>query len=258
MERGSRRVGIAEWIRDERVRTATQAAMRSVGLSSNHRRAHNPGVSPAVGPKEKLSLRKRLFPPNNEPWWHRGLQPTSEHREAITQMAATLPHCGDGRTEAVLAHAQEIAQTAVDRAAAADRRATTIAGTVAIAASLTLSGASLVFDDDKIKDDVWRGVLAFILFAATAAFVIAAVYALVALVRHRKWTWAEMWDLPTQAVSGEELNRNRAAYLLHNFRWNWEISDVKNRCVDNALRSLIVALVLLALLALALFIYALT
>ena len=72
----------------------------------------------------------------------------------------------------MLAHAHEIAQTAVDRAAAADRRATTIAGTVSIAATVTLSGASLVFDDKKIKGDDWRGVLAFLLFAATAAFVV--------------------------------------------------------------------------------------
>jgi hypothetical protein len=204
------------------------------------------------------SLHDRLFPPRNHPWWTRDRKPRTQHLDAIDAMIKTLPSGEDGTSEAVLAHAQEIAQTAVDRAAAADRRATTIAGTVAIAASLTLSGASLVFDTSKIKDEVWRGALAFILFAATAAFVAAAVYALVALVRYREWNWAEMWDLPRTVGSADELNRIRAAHLLHNFCRNWEISDVKNRWVDNALRALIVALVLLAVLALALFFYALT
>jgi hypothetical protein len=203
-----------------------------------------------------------LFPTKNAAWWNRNRKRLPEkeeqHRAAINEMIATLPSRGDGTVDAVVTHAEEIAQTAVDRAAAADRRATTIAGTVAIAASLTLTGSSLVFDGGKIKDDVWRGFLAFILFAATAAFVAAAVYALIALVRYRKWNWAEMWDLPKQASSGDEIKLNRAAELLYDFQWNWEISQVKNRYVDNALVSLVAALVLLAVLALALFIYALT
>ena len=173
----------------------------------------------------------------------------------------TLPRGKDGEdgeiADAVLEHAKEIAQTAVDRTAAADRRATTIAGTVAIAASLTLSGASLVFDDEKIKEDAWQAVLAVLLFATTAAFVASAVYALVALVRYREWNWSEMWDLPREAESSAELKRSRAAHLLQNFRGNWEISDVKNRHVDNALRFLIAALLLLSALAGALAVYAL-
>ena len=197
-----------------------------------------------------------MFPVVHGRWWNRERTLSKPRSEAIAEMQTTLPQGADLADE-ILAHAQEIAQTARDRADAADRRATTIAGTVAIAASLTLSGASLIFDDGKIRDETWQAVLAFLLFAATAAFVTSAIYALVALVRHRRWNWSDTRDLPRQIDSADALKRRRAAFLLHNWEGNWEISDVKNRLVDNALRTLIAALVLLVALSLALFAYAL-
>lgn len=214
-------------------------------------------MAQVVGPGDKIGRFRRIFPDKHDPWWHRGRRQKQTHRQAVMDLAETLPSGGGDVADAVLEHAQEIAQTAIDRAAAADRRATTIAGTVAIAASLTLSGASLVFDDAKIRSEDWQRGLAFILFLATAAFVISAIYALVALVRFREWNWSEMWDLPEEAHSADQLKRERAAFLLQNFRRNWEISDVKNRCVDNALRCLVAALVLLSVLSLVLFLYAL-
>ena len=66
-----------------------------------------------------------------------------------------------------------------------------------------------------------------------------------------------MWDLPGETASSDKLKRERAPFLLQNLRRNWEISDVKNRCVDNALRCLVAALVLLSVLAFGLFVYAL-
>jgi hypothetical protein len=47
----------------------------------------------------------------------------------------------------------------------------------------------------------------------------------------------------------------RAAHLLEDFAANWEISDVKNRTVDLALRCLVAALVGIAGLALLLVLY---
>lgn len=156
-----------------------------------------------VEPGQKESLVKRVFPVKHDPWWNRDRRQRQKHRDAVMQLAGTLPAGNEKIADAVLEHAEEIAQTAVDRAAAADRRATIIAGTVAIAASLTLSGASLVFDDGKIRDDTWQGVLAFLLFVVTAAFVTSAIYALVALVRYREWNWSEMWDLPKETESAD-------------------------------------------------------
>jgi hypothetical protein len=210
-------------------------------------RTDNSGIAKA--------LRRRLFPKWNDRWWNRDLVEPEETREAVAKIEASLPQGDAGVADEVLAHAEEIAQTAVDRAAAADRRATTIAGVVSISASLTLAGASLVLDDSKVSSHGWRIVLAALVVATAAAFVTSAAYALVALVRYRSWNWSEPWDLPKTPPAGftaDELKRRRAAYLLHNFFGNWEISDVKNRHVDNALRCLLAALVLLSVLALGL------
>lgn len=210
-----------------------------------------------VGPGDSIELRYRLFPDWHGRWWNRGRTEAQKNRVPIEEVKASLPEGGAGVADEVLAHAEEIAQTAVDRSAAADRRATTIAGVVSISATLTLGGTSLVLDDSKVPDAGWQIVLAALIFAAAAAFVASAAYALIALVRYRSWNWSELWDLPASRRGGtpfsaDELKRNRAAFLLHNFTGNWEISDVKNRHVDNALRCLLAALLLLLLLALGL------
>lgn len=210
-----------------------------------------------VGPEDSNPLFYRVFPDRHAPWWNRERPMPDGTRAAIAKMEASLPQGDEGTADAVLAHAQEIAQTATDRAAAADRRATTVAGVVSISATLTLSGSSLILDDSKVPDGSWQIVLAAFAFAAAAAFVASAAYALIALVRYRSWNWSELHDLPkqrdNQQFTADQLKRTRAATLLHNFRRNWEISDVKNRHVDNALRWLLTALALLSLLALALF-----
>jgi hypothetical protein len=208
-----------------------------------------------VNPGDPIPIRYRVFPDWHGRWWNRGRVEAAKQRNKVAKVEASLPEGGVGVADEVLAHAQEVAQTAIDRAAAADRRATTIAGVVSISASLTLAGASLVLDDSKVPNGTWQIVLASLVFATAAAFVASASYALVALVRYRKWNWSDLWDLPTprpEAFSADELKRRRAAFLLHNFTGNWEISDVKNRQVDNALRCLLAALVLLSLLALGL------
>jgi hypothetical protein len=83
----------------------------------------------------------------------------------------------------------------VDRAAAADRRATTIAGTVAIAASFTLGGAGLVLDRVKVPDADVRRLFAVLLCVTTVFFVLSAIYALRALVGTRGWHWADPHQL---------------------------------------------------------------
>ncbi len=221
----------------------------------------------SVGPGDAIPFYRRIFPDLHRRWWNRDRVEAEKNRALVAKVEASLPEGGEGVADEVLAHAQEIAQTAIDRAAAADRRATTIAGVVSISASLTLAGASLILDDSKVPSGCWQVVLAALVFAAAAAFVVSAAYALIALVRYRKWNWSDLWDLPKprsengedsksgprgHAFTADELKRNRAAFLLHNFTGNWEISDVKNRYVDNALRCLLAALILLSLLALGL------
>src|SRR5205085_2128742 len=113
-----------------------------------------------------------------------------------------------------------------DRGAAAERRATTIAGTVAIAASFTLSGAALVLDEQKITGAFSRSAFAIVLVATTLMFVLSAYYALRAFVR--QWNWNTPHDLHEvsreTAVNHEQAMR--AARLLKDFAGNWEIADL--------------------------------
>jgi hypothetical protein len=151
--------------------------------------------------------------------------------------------------QATLEYVGAVAQSAVDRAAAADRRATTIAGAVAIAASFTVSGAGLVLDRNKFTDPDVRKWAAVVLCITTVLFALSAVYALRALVSTRRWNWPDPTDLKC-ARAGDLPSRltKRASEQLNHFTYNWEISDLKNRCVDRAGLCLIAALIGIAVL----------
>lgn len=88
----------------------------------------------------------------------------------------------------------------------------------------------------------------------TVSFVFSAVFALRALVATRTWNWSNLHDLDKlrdmdPAPNEDAKVRWRAALLLHRLAFNWEISDLKNRNVDLALRCLMIALVGIAALA---------
>ena len=182
-----------------------------------------------------------VWPGRHGKWWNFN---TAESRtKTAVELFEGLHNRDIEEARATLAHIESIAQGAVDRAAAADRRATTIAGTVAIAASLTLSGGGLALDAQKITDPDARRWFGIVLCVATACFVLSAFYALRALVATRTWNWGQPTDLPIEAE--EHLQKRlgmQAAHLLQDYAGNWEISDVKNRLVDLSLRWLVGAL----------------
>lgn len=181
-------------------------------------------------------------------WWTFDL--LKNKMQTPEEICARLRLDSPEQAKETLEHVEAIAQGAVDRAAAADRRAGTIAGTVAIAASFTLTGGGLALDHMKLTDPDLRKAFAIGLVVTTAAFVLSAFYALRALVSTRVWSWSEPLDLP---VSQEEDRKTqlgmRAAHLLQDFAGNWEISDLKNRLVDLALRWLVLALAAIVCLA---------
>jgi hypothetical protein len=197
-------------------------------------------------PGDKLTRRDRLWPRRHgRHWnWDKGKGRT----KTVEELYFGLRVESANQARETLEHVADIAQTAVDRAAAADRRATTIAGTVAIAASLTVGGAGLVLDTDKVPDAWARVLLAAILLATTFAFGLSALYALRALVATRTWNWSKPTDLPLDEYESRPKQLGmRAAHLLEDFAGNWEISDQKNRTVDLSLRMLVAGLVGLVL-----------
>lgn len=123
------------------------------------------------------------------------------------------------RSCSIQAHA--IAQTAVDRTASAERRATPLCGTVAIAASLTVSGAGLILDRSNVPEHGWRIGFARAFAFATLLFILSGLYATRALVRPRRWAWVHPDRIPERkgwALTEQQLDR--AAELLHDFAFN--------------------------------------
>ena len=200
-----------------------------------------------VGPEDRRTLFDRVWPQRHGKWWN--FNSDTGTTKKLHEILAELPAATEKQANAQLEHVEAIARSAAERAAAADRRASTIAGSVAIAASFTLSGAGFVLDTQKVADPDVQVAFAMVLFATTVSFVFSAVYALRALVGTHQWNWTKPPELDKYAhdvhedEEGIQRQRLRAAYLLKDFAANWEISDLKNRCVDMALRWLVVGLI---------------
>lgn len=87
----------------------------------------------------------------------------------------------------ILEEAQELFKVPVEHGAAAERRATTLQGAVAIAATFTLAAGTLVADTSKIPSDVWRLIFAGGVAAVVVAFVGTGIVALEATSRISRW-----------------------------------------------------------------------
>lgn len=201
-----------------------------------------------------MELGDFLWPKLHARWWNwddeKGRSKTGE------ELYEGLRSENLDQARETLEHAQEIADTAIERAGAADRRATAIAGTVAIAASFTLGGAGILIDPAAITDLGNRRAFAIVLCATTVAFIVSAIFALRALVGTRTLAWSNIHDLPLDPNEPRAQRLGmRAAHLLEDFAFNWEISDLKNRNVDRALVFLTVALIGIAALASLLVLY---
>ncbi|MCW2626463.1 MAG: hypothetical protein QOF66_4888 [Mycobacterium sp.] len=209
-------------------------------MAERKRKRYGPGL-----PRTRLD--DRLWPALHDRWWNWNAR-KEEHKELSDLADQLYPLATDNHlrsADLTLDQAKAVAQTAVDRAAAADRRATTIAGAVAIAASFTLSGAGVVLGKSSLPD--WAVKASAVMIALiTVLFVLSAVYALRALAgrRGRTWHWETPYTLERDRVELTDVQRltKRSADLLNDFAFNWEISDLKNRYVDNALLCLTLAL----------------
>jgi hypothetical protein len=199
--------------------------------------------------KRYLDLRDKVFPRRHGKWWNWDAATGTTRDVDALRLEFADTELDDAK--AAFEHVQAISDSAVSRADGADRRATTIAGSVAIAASFTLGGAGVVLDGDKFKGHGdSRLFFAIVLAFTTAAFVISAAYALTALVKTRFWRWARP-DHLDEARGQEAAARYgiRSAHLLDDFAFNWEVSVLKNHLVDKALWWLIAALAGIAVLA---------
>jgi hypothetical protein len=95
----------------------------------------------------------------------------------------------------LLDQAREIFAASLARADGVERRATTLLGTVGIAASLSVAGAGLLLDGQKISGTTWRILVALGLLLTTGCFVMCGWRALQALSRLHRWSMPNDEDI---------------------------------------------------------------
>ncbi len=144
------------------------------------------------------------------------------------------------------------------RAESAERRATTIQGSIAIASSLTLAGGSLLLNAGKVTSHPWY-------IAISVGFAFTVLFLAVAAWRAFLVTWPRfLWASPsvTEIVehadepNAETIKLQRTSDLLVAYGRNDSIARLKLDLLGQAVRWLMSALALLAVLATMLAAYA--
>jgi hypothetical protein len=170
------------------------------------------------------------------------------HSEQIVERFGVLDAA---RADQVLAEAEAAYAEAAERADSAERRATTIQGSIAVAASLSIAGGSLLLDPSKITSCSWRWALGSTFAALVACLALAAWRSF--LVTGPGYMWAspnfeEVLDHSDLKDAGA-IKVTRAADLLVAYGRNDRIAAVKIELLGSAVRWLILALAFVALLA---------
>jgi hypothetical protein len=209
-------------------------------------------MPPLTSGNEKRPLGDWLWPRQHERWYFTNDYFSKDEDRELREEKLRHALNGASDIDETLEQVQEVAQSAVDRTAAAERRATTLSGAVAIAASLTVSGASLVLDHTKVPEQGWRLGFALGFSLATFMFVLAGLYAARAVVTFRKWAWPFPEKvIPRRGDDRGDQRLARAAELLDAFAFNWEVSEAKIRAVESSFRAFTIALLLLVLISMA-------
>ncbi|CAA9507541.1 MAG: hypothetical protein AVDCRST_MAG85-2133 [uncultured Solirubrobacteraceae bacterium] len=103
--------------------------------------------------------------------------------KSLAELAASLATTDEAVAKALLDEAEATFQEPHDRIESAERRATTLQGTVAIAASVATASGGLLLDPSKINGQTWRAVVAILLLLFIACLVGCAMRAVAATSR---------------------------------------------------------------------------
>lgn len=158
----------------------------------------------------------------------------------------------------ILEEAKDLFKSAIERGGAAERRATTLQGAVAIAATFSLAAGTLVAETDKVPSQAWRVLFAVVVAAVVLAFVVAGVVALQATSRIEKWHEPDDPASFAERANADLANAqiNRATELLHAYGHNEALARWKIRRATLAARWFRSALGLLVVLAVVFVTYA--
>ena len=105
---------------------------------------------------------------------------TESHEVLVRRLTPPAGPAADERSKEILTDAQALFAEAEARGEGAERRATTLQGAVAIAASVLLAGGALLSDPSKVHGQGWRLCLALTLLIVTGCLVMAGARALAA------------------------------------------------------------------------------
>lgn len=145
-------------------------------------------------------------------------------------------------------------------AESAERRATTIQGSIAIASSLTLAGGSLLLGTAKVPSHAWYIAISMGFALTVALLAIAAWRAF--LVTWPRFLWASpaVTDIIEHAgePTAQAIKLRRTSDLLVAYGRNDSIARLKLDLLGQAVRWLMAALAVLAVVALMLAVYAIT
>lgn len=160
--------------------------------------------------------------------------------------------------EELLAEANAAYREAGERAESAERRATTIQGSIAIAASLALAGGSLLLDSTGTPSHLWE-------IAISAGFALTVLLLVIAAWRAFLVTWPRfLWASPAVAditdhakmPSADAIKLQRTSDLLVAYGRNDSVARLKLALLGQAVGWLMSALAVLSIVAIMLAAYA--
>jgi len=149
--------------------------------------------------------------------------PTGFALEPLPDLAARLATEDERVAMVILEEALATHQEPLDRIDSAERRATTLLGAVAIAASVVIAGAGLMLDSSKVQGQGWRVALAALLLVFVGCLAACAMRALAVTGRAFRFYGPGPHRIGDRAAMGE------AAALVHRAAELLRSSEVANQ-----------------------------
>lgn len=192
--------------------------------------------------------------------WTRIALPLDEKEEfagTAEEVIEKLKTDDDNVAAALLDEAEKIASEPFERAEGAERRATTLQGAVAIAASFGIAAGAFLLDTNKIGSAGWRQLFAIVSFGFVFCLVAAGFRAVGAVYRVHEWRFPDAEQIYERAgMTAADARTMRAAALLRTVARNHAIARWKVACMRAAAWWFRLALVFLLADALLLVLYA--
>jgi hypothetical protein len=195
------------------------------------------------GPSRWQRLREWVRPPAKPP----PVRFNESSEELLVRLGTPRPEVVSDLLEAATAAFNE----AAERAESAERRAATIQGAIAIAASLTLAGGSLLLDASKVPSHPWRTVIAVGFALAVLLFAIAAWRAFLVTWPRFMWASPAAADIPDYAGqdSSDAVQLRRTRDFLIAYGRDDSIARLKIQLLRQAVRWMLGALTVIAAVA---------